>query len=394
MLVQNFIYNDPSILSQHKDELDSIGLMIQHFSDLFGKYPFSDEKFGICQTPLGGGMENQTMVSLGSLSTTLIAHELAHQWWGDNVTCGSLKDMWLNEGFATYCEQLYVEHFWGQTAAQVYRTSVFNQVMFGASGSVEVSDTTNELRIYDGRLTYYKGAAVAHMLRYLIDDDSSYFQVLKYYQQQYAYKTALTTDLQTLAEQTTNLDLDTFFNQWYHREGYPTYATKWYQNGTQVLIKITQTTSFPSSVPIFHLPVEIKLLSPQGDTIVKLDNNTATQFYILNWNKPMSGLVIDPNNHIVNKALPVQNDPALLGIVSVNKDKVEIYPNPSATGWMVKNIPADAELMLHDAGGRLVYKTMTSTDSATIPSASLASGTYLLTIKDKSKVDTYQLIHP
>jgi aminopeptidase N len=394
MLVQNFIYNDPSILQQHQDELDTIGLIINHFSSLFGKYPFANEKFGICQTPLGGGMENQTMVSLGSLHTTLIAHELAHQWWGDNVTCGSLKDMWLNEGFATYCEQLYVEQFWGQAAAQSYRTGVFNQVMYGASGTVEVSDTTNELRIYDGRLTYQKGAAVAHMLRYLINDDSSYFQVLKYYQQQYAYKTAVTTDLKTLAEQTTNVDLDTFFNQWVYKEGFPTYTAKWYQNGNQVLLKLVQTTSMPSSVSVFKLPIQIKLTSAQGDTIIKIDNYQATQFYIIDWSKTMTGLVLDPNNHIVNKTLPTQHDAGLLDIEAVTLRDIEIYPNPSSNGWVIKNVPANSELVMIDMQGREIYKSIALTDPVSIPSAHLAAGSYLLTIRNKEQLRTTQLVRP
>jgi hypothetical protein len=266
--------------------------------------------------------------------------------------------------------------------------------MAGPNGSVDVSDTTDENRIYSGRLTYYKGAAVAHMLRYLIDDDSSYFQVLQYYQQQYAYKTAVTADLLNLAEQTTLLDLDTFFHQWIYKEGYPTYAAKWYQNGNQVLIKINQTTSFPASVSVFKLPIEIKLLSPQGDTVIRVDNNLPSQFYIINWSKTMSGMAIDPNNHIVNKALPIQNDPTLLDIETVKHDKVHIYPNPSAKAWQVKNIPVNSELVLNDSEGRVVYKLVATTDSVSIPSAPLVPGTYLLTIRKGKKVNTYKLVRP
>src|SRR5690606_1729301 len=164
MLVQNFIYDHPSILSKHQDELDSMAHIINYFSGIFGRYPYDGEKAGICMVPISGGMENQTMVSLGSLDINLIAHELAHQWWGNNVTCRSLRDMWLNEGWATYAEQLSLEPFHGIAAMKKHRTSGFNLVMSSPGGTVYVSDTSNELRIYDSRITYAKGAAVAHML--------------------------------------------------------------------------------------------------------------------------------------------------------------------------------------------------------------------------------------
>ena len=382
MLVQNFIYDHPSVLQQSQDELDSIGHMINHFSTIFSKYPFSKEKFGICQTPLGGGMENQTMASLGSLDATLIAHELSHQWWGDNVTCASLKDMWLNEGFATYSEQLFVEHFRSPAQALSLRTSVFNQVMTSIGGSVYVDDTTNEWRIYDGRLTYYKGAAVAHMLRYMINNDSVYFQLLKNYQQQYAYSTATTEDLKNLANQISGLSLDTFFQQWIYKEGYPTYSAKWFQNGNQVLLKLSHTASKPLSVPVFKLPVEVKLSSGQGDTIIRVYNDQPSQFYFLNWNNAMTGLTIDPNNHILNKLGSITKDSSLLGLNSLEQNKQEIFPNPSSTEWRIKNIPINSNISLVDASGKKLISMITASDSISIPCGNLPSGVYVLTIVD------------
>jgi aminopeptidase N len=395
MLVQNYIYNTPTILQQHQDELDSIEAIINHFSNIFGRYPFDKEKFGICQTPLGGGMENQTMVSLGSLDITLIAHELAHQWWGDNVTCGSLKDMWLNEGFASYCEQLFVEKFHGAPAALSYRTPVFNRVINGpgsTGGSVYVSDTTTEGRIYSSRLTYDKGAAVAHMLRFVIGNDSLYFKVLQDYQQQFAYRTATTEDMKNLAEQITNQDLDTFFHQWVYMEGYPTYSATWFQNGSQVLLKLSQVSSKPSSVPVFKLPIEVKLQSGSGDTTIRIANEHTVQYYSFQWQNTMSGIQIDPNNHILNKVGAITTDPNLVNITSPQQEEIEIYPNPANSYWTVKHVPANSELNLTDILGKKIWSSTVTIDTVAIPAASLSHGTYILTITSNGRNLNYHLV--
>lgn len=387
MLIQNFIYNTPSVLQQHQDELDSIGHIVDYFSAIFGRYPFDKEKFGICQMPLGGGMENQTMVSLGSLETTLIAHELAHQWWGDHVTCRTIKDMWLNEGWATYCEQLFLEHFHGPAVMQNERTGVFNTVINGLGtngGSVYVDDTTNEFRVYDGRLTYYKGSAVAHMLRYMINNDSLFFATLKQYQQQFAFGNASTSNLRDIAESVSGTDLDTFFNQWVYLEGYPTYAIKWTQDAShQVVLKITQTTSKPASVPVFKIPVEIKLTSAQGDTVVRLDNEHPVQFYSFGWGRTMTGLVVDPYDNILNKTGAITNDPNIVNVAAQEPGVIHIFPNPSSSGWRITDLPVLSFLSLKDLTGREVWHSQLAGSEVFIPSDSLVSGAYMLTITSR-----------
>jgi aminopeptidase N len=392
MLVQNFIYDDTLVLQQHKAELDTTGLIINHFSELFGKYPFNKEKFGICMTPLGGGMENQTMVSLGSLETTLIAHELSHQWWGDHVTCGTIKDMWLNEGFARYCEVLYAEHFWGQAAAKNYRTSVFNIVMSGAGGTVNVSDTTLESTIYNWRLTYNKGAAVAHMLRFLVNNDNVYFNILKSYQQQFSNSTATNAGLLNIANQLSGQSLDTFFNQWVYKEGYPRYTCQWAQSGSQVVIKLLQSTTKPTSVSLFKLPIDIRLNSAQGDTTIRIYNDASTQYYTFSWSKTMNNMTLDPDNHIVDKVLSITNIPNLTNILSPLFSGIEIFPNPAVTEWKVKNLPINATLSLTDITGKKLWQAVATEDSISIQSAHLPTGSYLLNIKARDQSMSYQLL--
>ncbi len=391
MRINNYIYNDPTVLQNHQDELDSIALMINYFSEIFGRYPFYKEKFGICQTPLGGGMENQTMVSLGSLDAELIAHELSHQWWGDNVTCATLHDMWMNEGWATYCEQLFIEKFRGAAAMKARRTADFNYTVQSANGAVYVDDTTNEFRIYDGILTYAKGGAVAHMLRYLIGNDFVFFSLLRQYHQQYQFGTATTADFKVLAESMSGLSLDTFFNQWIYKEGYPTYGAKWFQypNG-EVYIRINQSTSKPTSIPHFTMPLEIKLTSAAGDTTVTFLNDQNVQTYILNWSQTMTGMVIDPNENVLNKTGAIIKDSSL-GIASNGtlKSAVKVYPNPSRDGWHVSNLTQGMTLQLFNATGQKVWSAKATSDSIFIPSLSLPAANYILTISAETGADIH-----
>lgn len=387
MLVNNYIFPDSITLANSQTQLDSVQHIINYFSELFGQYPFHNEKTGVILVPLSGGMENQTLVSVGNLEPTLVAHELSHQWWGDHVTCGTIADMWLNEGFATYCEHLYLEHFRSNTVATAFRNTMFNQTMTGAAGSVYVSDTTDEARIYSGRLTYYKGASVAHMLRYLINDDVTFFQLLKNYQQQFSFGNATTNDLLQLANQISGQSLDTFFNQWIFQEGYPIYSAKWYQTNNQVYLKITQITSKPSSVATFKLPIEIKLKSNLGDTIIKINNESPTQLVNLNWANPMTGLEFDPNNHIVNKQGLITQDPTL-SISTFQNEFFEISPNPSNGIWSIGQLSPSTHLKVINNLGQILFDKNTESFNEIIDLTSNPSGLYWLSIVEKNGKST------
>src|SRR5690606_3084089 len=221
MLVQNYVYNNPQVFPPFKSNLDTTGMLIPYFSDLFGRYPFWQEKYGHCLAPLGGGMEHQTMSTIGNFKGNLIAHELAHQWFGNYVTCATWKDIWLNEGFASYAEYLFVHNYNGAQDGFDYLENVHNRIITSSNpgGTLYVDDTTNENRIFDGRLTYDKGSSVVHMLRYLTDDDNLFYGMLTNYLQQFANTTATTDQFRIFAQQQLNRNLDTFFNEWVYQEG-------------------------------------------------------------------------------------------------------------------------------------------------------------------------------
>lgn len=380
MLVQNYVVDSASFMTPaNRSALDTTGYIVDYFSKLFGKYPFYKEKYGHCMAvTLGGGMEHQTMTTLAYATPTLIAHELGHQWWGDHVTYGTWQDIWLSEGFASYTEQLYIEHFHSSAAMQAYRTDVHSDVIASPGGTVYVDDTTSTSRVFSPRLTYRKGAAVTHMLRYMAPHDSLFFKLLRNFQLQYAFGLAITADLHQMAEQIYGIDLDTFFNQWIFKEGYPIYSLKWHQNGSQVYLQINQSVTRPASVPMFAMPVQIRLQSASGDTVVKLYNDMNSQNYSFNWGKAITGLQIDPYDNIVNKNGPIIPDPKL-SVSYFDIEKVKVSPNPTGNNWEIANLPANAKLVLTEITGKVIWKG-NATAKTVVPATTLPSGNYILTI--------------
>ena len=165
--VLNYVY--PENLSTAQSQTPDILNVITLYDSLFIPYPFAKEKYGHCQFGWGGGMEHQTMSFVTNFSHSLIAHECAHQWFGDMVTCGSWEDIWLNEGFATYMEGLTEQYLFPATWAN-WKLSKKNNVTSSPGGSVLCDDTTNINRIFSSRLSYNKAAYVLHMLRWKLGD--------------------------------------------------------------------------------------------------------------------------------------------------------------------------------------------------------------------------------
>jgi aminopeptidase N len=249
------------------------------YSQLVGNYPFADEKYGHAQFGWGGGMEHQTMSFVTGYFYDLAAHELAHQWFGDKVTCGSWTHIWLNEGFATYLNGLCHEHLLPDTWHQ-WKQDKITDITSQPDGSVYCPDTNDIGRLFSGRLTYNKGGMVLHMLRWLTGD-SAFYQGLRNYLDDpaLAYGTALTSDLQAHLEAVSGLTLDGFFQDWFYGEGYPDYTVAWTQDaGGTITLALSQTTSDPS-VDFFELPVPVRFTGAGMDSTVVLNNTTNGQSF-------------------------------------------------------------------------------------------------------------------
>lgn len=394
-LVQNYVYSNPLTLTRFQPIIDSTGLMIDYFSQLYGRYPFWQEKYGHCMAPLGGGMEHQTMTTLGSFSGSLVSHELGHQWFGDNVTCGSWADIFINEGFASYSEYLFADHFYGHPSATSIIQDQQSSVKSQPNGAIFVDDTTSEGRIFDSRLSYDKGSCVIHMLRFALNDDTTFFHVLQAHQANHSGGNATIADFKTQAEAIAGttvlgMNLDTFFNEWAYGEGYPIYTMTWNQWGSDVWAKLVQTTTVPSSVPFFYTPAEIKLHSAAGDTIIRVMNNQPTQLFHFTWNRTMTDAGFDPNYWLVYQMNSITRDNSL-NVHNAATAAISISPNPAVNSWQVSNLAVGSKLMLTDLSGRSLW-TATADKSAEVPAGSLAAGMYILQVTADGSTTNYKVV--
>ncbi|HMS63763.1 MAG TPA: M1 family metallopeptidase, partial [Ignavibacteria bacterium] len=225
MPVLNYIY--PENLNELKSQLDKTNYMLELFSQKFGLYPFINEKYGHAEFGRNAGMENQTISSMGVFNDNIMAHELAHQWFGDKITCIDWQNIWLNEGFATYGEAVYNEAAFG---AEAYKEFIKFKMSDSknAVGSIYVQDVNNINQIFSGNRSYAKGCIVLHMLRGVVGD-SAFFSILKSYatNPEISYKNAVTEDFKIIAESIYGNSLNYFFDEWIYGENYPKYSTGW-----------------------------------------------------------------------------------------------------------------------------------------------------------------------
>ena len=383
ILIQNYIYDNPGTLPNFQADIDETADFIELYYDLYGPYPFEDEKYGHCMAPISGGMEHQTMTTQGFFEKTLTSHELAHQWWGDNVTCASWCDIWLNEGFASYSEYLMLENLYpGEEGPSMQQ--VHNSIMNQAGGSVWVLDSLNENRIFSGRLTYDKGSAIIHSMRYLIDNDTLFFDALRSFQVTFKDSTATGITFKNFMENFTGENLTPFFNQWYFGEGYPTYSVKWNQTGNDVAIEISHTCSMPSVTASFTNDIDLRFIRQgQTDTIIRFNitsNNEQFSFY--NIGTLTGSIGIDPKNWIINKVGSITEDPSLqVGLVSAElTTEMRVFPNPSNGEFTVQNLPLGASnFELFDSSGRFILaQKVTKEEIIRLPQ--LSEGTYIFSV--------------
>jgi aminopeptidase N len=383
MLIQNYVYNNPQTLITFKPFFDQTADMITAFSGMFGKYPFWKEKYGHAMAPFSGGMEHQTMTSIGVIDFSIVAHELGHQWFGDHVTCQTWADIWLNEGFATYCEYLALEAL-NPSNAPLEMNQVHATVMQQPGGSIAFTDTTNVNRIFDSRLTYNKGGAFVHTLRFEMNNDSLFFALLKKYQQQFAFATASTNDFKLLLEQFTKRDFTQVFNQWFYGQGYPTFNVKWNQFNDTLFIQSTQTVS--SSTPLFITPLEFKITTTSGDSVIRVQHTQLTNTYVVPLKKSATKLAVDPNNWILNGAT-VTKDPSWTGLFqSQLLTTLSAYPNPVANTLYLENIPLETTVTIYNQVGQLVLEVINAQRGIDV--SNLPAGLYVV----KNQSSTLKII--
>lgn len=366
------------------------------FSELFGEYPFMNDKYSQTQFGWGGGMEHQTNSFIGSRGPNLQVHELMHQWFGDMITCGSWHDIWLNEGFATYGVLLMLEKLY----PDYYASTLYSTLLSATSvdtGSVYVRDTSSEARIFSSALSYNKGAYVLHMLRWVLGD-SAYFRGIRRYASDPAVRFgyAFTGDLKRNLEAESGRNLDSFFRKWVYGEGYPNYQVNWSENNNHwVRIALNQTTTSPT-VSFFDMPVELLLQGSGQEKRVVVNHQYSGQEFWIDAGFAVDTVIIDPDMHILSLVKISTRQ-----LVSSTNNLLTLYPNPApGPAFLSLKNPTDSKLYirLYNSTGQLVWKQDAGTDGRDeifpLSLQGLARGTYVLRVSSEKSIRwTQKLLH-
>jgi aminopeptidase N len=342
ILVQYFAYPQDSAAVAY--DLGNTPDMVEFYSGRVVPYPFADEKYAVVQSSIftgWGAMENQTNTTYGDNLITgnrayewIDAHELAHMWFGDLVTCGDWRNIWLNESFATYFDALYTEYKYGYAAFQQRRDGFFN--------SYSYEDQQFRYAIYNppanylfGAVEYEKGALVLHMIRRLMGDQN-FFAALVSYANDYQYGNASTEELKAHFE-TYYGDLDWFFNEWVYQAGHPEYSWGWWTGSVgqnfALNINIHQNQS---NAPIFKMPITFKAHFNSGsDSTFVVWDSLATQGFTILFSRRPTAIYFDPENDLlkeVSQYTNIGNEQQLPGKFNLGQN----YPNPFNSSTMIE----------------------------------------------------------
>ncbi|MBX3382233.1 MAG: hypothetical protein KF864_01870 [Phycisphaeraceae bacterium] len=285
--------------------------MLATFRPLFGMYPFIEEKYGIYQFPFGGGMEHQTMTGQGTFSESVTAHELGHQWWGDAITCKTWNHIWLNEGFATYSEALWLQYKPGSSGVPALHAAMAARRPSAVSDSVYVTNVGDMNRIFSSTYSYRKGAWVLHQLRKIVGEEA-FFESLAEYRRQFEDSAAVTEDFAAVVSSVSGRDMGNFFEQWIYGVGAPAfeYGTQTVSLSGQPYLRVnirqTQNTAWPGrGTPgnAFAMPIDFTIEGSGGEsTTHTLDLNARSCHFLLPLAHDVAGVSLDKFDWVLNTA--------------------------------------------------------------------------------------------
>lgn len=280
--------------------------MLEFYANLIGPYPYA--KLGLVQSSSRfGSMENAGAIFFAEQSITgarrneeTVAHEIAHQWFGDSVTESDWHHLWLSEGFATYFGALFFERADGRDR--------FRQMMQRSKDRYMRTWAKNPAPIYDPDITdlfdllnaynYSKGGWVLHMLRGIMGD-TAFFAGIRDFYRTYRDRTALTADLQRVMEFHAQRPLDRFFRQWIYEAGHPIYEVTWNwdANANQVQVRIRQT----QDGTVFEMPLDLALHVDGGVTRETVDSSERDQTFTFSLDGNPNQVVVDPDEWVLKE---------------------------------------------------------------------------------------------
>lgn len=382
VLVQNYIYDTDEVLVDWEEEILETGSMITSFSKLLMDYPFAREKYGHAMAPMGGGMEHQTMTTITDFGFYLVAHELAHQWFGDYITCGNWQDIWINEGFASYLEYIAAQELRDQGAADGWMANAMSIALGETEGSVyvPVNEVDNTYRLFDYGLTYKKGAILLHMIRYHLNEDEVFFRVLRSYLHQYGNGLATGENFREILEEESGMDFSCFFDQWYYGEGFPRFAIHWIQEGDSLKIRSEQTTTAPAVTPFFHTPFDLDIKLSDGHyKRLRFIQEEPVEDYVVQIEGMVNDLIFDPDNFILNTASVIQQLPP--------DRQFTFGPNPVTDEFYIQFLNATHidEILITNLNGQEVMRFEHLENPVQMNLSELADGAYVLVMNDANR---------
>lgn len=286
--------------------------MIRFFDKTIGvDYPWDKYAQIILQDHFGG-MENVSATTLvdgwavpdarwriDNPSTSLIAHELAHQWFGDLVTCRNFRDLWLNESFASYYDPLFLRSTLGEDE--------FAYTMFQNQGAGIRADSTLGRKpivsenSYNDNL-YPRGSAVLHMLRFVLGDQL-YQRSIRHYLLKHQYEPVETNDLKMAIEEETGQNLQWFFDEWVYKAGHPVFDVSytWDETSKQVLLSVKQSQKLDSLTGVFKMPVDIEITTPGGTATQRIGILTKDSTYVLPSDSKPLLVIFDKGDELIKE---------------------------------------------------------------------------------------------
>ncbi len=384
-----------------QNALKNVPQMMAVFSNLFGEYPF--EKYGhTIAAPFGfGGMEHQSLTTANRVwlkgNDNGFAHELTHQWFGDLITCKTFKDIWMNEGFATYGESLWNEVMYGNEVrkqiSQFERSGYLNR-----NNSIPVYDPPEDL-IFNYATTYLKGGFILHMFRKQIGDEK-FFGLLKFYVANYRYQSVSTQELISICNTYLGQDYSWFFNQWIFIAGHPKINVKWEYSETTKSVT-TNIEQQSVSGTDYHFLLDIKLKNSERDTLVTLTVSKQNEDFNFPVGFTVNSIELDPNVWTLFEPGTITNK--LNGsLAPVDFSVSANYPNPfnGGTTFILKNnMAGKVRFEVYDLSGRKITDAQIDQGQATFnwnpPTAesSISSAVYLYRFSGKTISRTGKMLY-
>ncbi len=311
-----FYYLFPNHTAAAQPRLDTVvPQLLEAFEDRYGPFPFSGEKYGICESLINGGMEHQTILTMNysSFFSDIVVHESAHEYFGNMIGISDWGHIWLSEGFATYSEAIFREYWEGQTG---YDQEISGHMAGSGNGIIFVSDPSQPANIIPYNLVYLKASVVLHMLRYVMGD-TNFFQMLQDYVSvsPFRHRNIDTEQFRAFCEGYHGSDLGWFFSQWIYGDGKMAVDYYHYWNSTRdsLIFKIRSVPSFPGGRTSHRMPVPLQLstaVSQVFDTLWVDSLSLSRNYYIADTTN--LSLQFDPGNTLLKGPFTFSGSPRLL----------------------------------------------------------------------------------